>query len=67
MRRMENERREADGTIFAHAHIFLIMNKLIVAGDRVLITPEKDETHTETGLVLAAPVAEHQNIQMGKV
>ena len=43
------------------------MNELIVAGDRVLITPEEGETHTEAGLVLPASVAERQDVRVGRV
>jgi len=41
--------------------------RLIVVGDRVLITPEKGEERTKVGLYLPSTAVEEQQVQGGRV
>jgi len=43
------------------------MGKLIVVGDRVLISPDSGERETRSGLVLPASIAEKENVRSGRV
>lgn len=43
------------------------MGKLIVVGDRVLISPRSGEQRTQAGLVLPASVAEREKVRSGRV
>ncbi len=41
--------------------------KLIVVGDRVLITPEEGEERTNVGLYLPPTAVDHQAVQSGRI
>lgn len=43
------------------------MPELIIVGDRVLISPDRGEQHTDAGLVLPASVAERDRVGSGRV
>ena len=43
------------------------MSKLIIVGDRVLISPHGGERQTEAGLVLPATVAAREKVRSGRV
>ena len=44
-----------------------IPKKLVVVGDRVLITPEEGEERTSVGLYLPPTAVDHQAVQGGRV
>lgn len=41
--------------------------RLVVVGDRVLITPEEGEERTTVGLYLPATAVDHQAVQSGRI
>lgn len=43
------------------------MKKLIVVGDRVLVTPQEGEERTKVGLYLPPTAVDHQAVQGGRV
>ena len=44
-----------------------VLKRLIVVGDRVLITPEEGEERTNVGLYLPATAVESRQVQGGKI
>ncbi|MGD8726351.1 MAG: co-chaperone GroES family protein [Gemmatimonadales bacterium] len=43
------------------------LRKLVVVGDRVLVTPQEGEERTKVGLYLPSTAVDHQAVQSGRI